>query len=203
MIRILFACGCVLIGLCGAVDALEFVDKLPFNLGFQLGFNIRVVPSRADQSGSLGLGVAVDKVYSDKRKMLSVSGGITNYSTVPVEGVAMAFAVNSYLETGYSRGRAEVTPSTIMPGETATFSAYIFLQSEKPKFAMYTITGRSPLVPDEGVVIEYPPDYSSESLPEYFPETRNEPDVGPDGMVTDWPEPDATYLTDEDLQRAE
>ncbi len=203
MIRILFACGCVLVGLCGAVGALDVVDKLPFNLGFQLGFTIRVVPSRADQSGNLGLGVTVDKVYSDKKKMLSVNGSITNYSTVPVEGVDMAFAVNSYLETGYSRGRAEVTPSTIMPGAMATFSAYIFLQSEKPKFAMYTITGRSPLVPDEGVVIEYPPEYSSGNLPDYYPEARTEPDVGPDGTVTDWPEPDAMYLTDEDLQRVE
>ncbi|MCC8165767.1 MAG: hypothetical protein LIQ31_06380 [Planctomycetes bacterium] len=193
VIRIFLACWCALSILGGASSAGDFVDKLPFNLGFQLGFAIRVVPSRADLSGSLGLGVAVDKVYSDKQKMLSVTGTITNYSTVPVEDVAMAFAVNSYIETGFSRGRAEVAPSTITPGGTATFSAYIFLQSEKPKFAMYTITGRSPLVPDEGVTVEYPQ--------EYFPENGAEvPDAGPGDPAGEWSELEEIYMTDEDLR---
>ncbi|MCC8109512.1 MAG: hypothetical protein LIQ30_10820 [Planctomycetes bacterium] len=199
MIRYPIACGFALFFLCGIVGALEFVDKLPINLGFQLGFAIRVVPSREDRSAVLGLGVTVDKVYSDKRKMLSVNGAITNYNSVPVENIAMDFAVNSYLETGFSRGRADVTPSTIPPGGTARFSAYIFLQSEKPKFAMYTITAQSPLLPDEAVIVDYPPDYMTEYTPEAgtgFIFNIGEP-------VDAWTEPSETILTDEDLQVTE
>lgn len=113
----------------------------PVDFHFQLGFTIHVVPGPNDMSQQLGLGVTSNKVLSDKLHSLVVTGTIVNYGSTPVEGVDMDFAVTSYIGTGTSRGRAVVEPSSIPPGGTASFSVHMNLDSPKPQYAMYTITG--------------------------------------------------------------
>lgn len=117
---------------------------LPVTLGFQLGFNIRVIPGPNDASRELGLGVAVDKIVSDKTRVLVVSGVIANFGDVPRDGVEMRFAVTSYVGTGVSAGKAVIEPTCIAPGGVASFSARIALDSEKPRFAMYAVSACAP-----------------------------------------------------------
>lgn len=117
----------------------------PDGLDFQLGFSVGVAPGPKDASRHLGLVVAPDRIVSDKVRSLAVSGTITNYGSAPCEGVEMVFLVTSYIGA-MSRGRAAVTPSTIPPGGTATFSLHMNLDSEKPRLAMYTVTASTPYV---------------------------------------------------------
>lgn len=119
----------------------------PLDLGFQLGFTTSVIPGPEDTSRELGLGVKVDKILGDKRHSLTITGTITNFSGVSREGIAMHFAVTSYIGTGLSRGGAIVEPDSIPPGGTATFTAFISLDSEKPRYAMYAVTAQSPVLP--------------------------------------------------------
>jgi hypothetical protein len=137
---------------------------LPFN--FQIGFVTDVVPSAADTSAELGLGVVADELVTDKARSLVVRGRITNYSTVPCEGLNMRFAVSSYISTSTSRSTASVSPGTILPGETATFTARVLLGSEKPKLAMYTITATSPVIVREGPPVRHARD--PEQVPKVF-----------------------------------
>lgn len=140
MTRILLVLGFVALLLPSRANGLD----LPFDLGFQLGFDIQVVPSSKDTSRNLCLVVTPHKVRSDKTRALAVSGTIANYSGIPCEGVEMNFAVTSYTGIGTSNDRAVIEPNPIPPGGTATFTAHITLQSENPRFAMYTITAKSP-----------------------------------------------------------
>lgn len=134
---------------------------LPIDLGFQLGFNIQVVPGPNDTSSQLGLVVATHQILSDKEHSLVITGTITNFSDVQYDNVDMQFAVTSYVGTGVSRGRATVQPSTIPPGSSASFSAHISLDSVKPRHAMYTITAQTPVLYDAQPSIEAEPGSSN------------------------------------------
>ncbi len=132
--------GCLAFLLASAACGLEF--HIP-GVDIQLGFGVHVVPGPKDTSQSLCLVVTADKAIGD-RGVLAVSGTITNYSGVPCDGVDMHFAVTSDIGSDTSLGRAVVEPRTIPAGGVATYKAFISLLSEKPHYAMYTITARSP-----------------------------------------------------------
>lgn len=121
---------------------------LPVYLDFNIGFRLRVMPGPDDASRAHCLGVAVDKITTDKKRSLHITGTITNYSGAPCAGVAMRFAVTSHIGIGKSLGTATVTPNDIPPGGAATFNLHLTLDSPRPKFAMYTITADSPAVCD-------------------------------------------------------
>ncbi len=140
------------------VTAGTYGFDLPIDLNFQLGFKIHVIPSPTDTSQKLCLGVATDKIRSDKTQTLAISGTITNYSNVPCDGVEMHFAVTSYVGIGTSNGKAVVEPSSIPPGGTATFIVHISLDSEKPQYAKYTITAQTPPLCGQEAHLETPPD---------------------------------------------
>lgn len=144
---------------------------LPVRLNFQLGFNITVLPGPNDTSGQLGLGVTAGKPISDKVHLLTLTGTITNYSGVPRENIDIHFAVTSYVGIGTSNARATVEPSTIPPGGTATYTAYIPLDSEKPRYAMYTITAQTPMV----VAAEPVPDHADAPAPVEYVEAEEAP----------------------------
>lgn len=145
---------------------------LPIHLNFQLGFQVHVVPAPNDTSHLLGLVVATDKILTDKKHSLVVTGTITNYGGVPCDGVGMHFAVTSYIGTGTSGNWAAVEPSSIPPGGTARFSAHIPLDSAKPRFAMYTITAASPLL----FIQELPVEIVSPAPVEAIEPEREQPD---------------------------
>lgn len=142
--RIMLIAGLAAVLLASGAHGLDV--PLPINLGFRLGFTTQLIPGPNDTSQALGLGVVPEKIMGDKKNLLVVAGTIVNYSDLPCIDVDMHFAVTSYIGTGVSRGRATVVPSTIPPGGTATFSAQINLDSEKPRFAMYTISAKTPIV---------------------------------------------------------
>lgn len=143
---------------------------LPVYLNFNIGFDLRVVPDRGDASRALCLGVSTDKIRTDKQRSLAITGTITNYSGSPCEGVAMRFAVTSHTGIGKSLGTATVTPNHIPPGGTATFNLHLTLDSPRPKFAMYTITARSPALCDWVVSPVPETEFEFESEPEPEPE---------------------------------
>ncbi len=124
---------------------------LPVYLDFNLGFRLRVMPGPDDASRAHCLGVGVDKITTDKKRSLHITGKITNYSGSPCAGVAMRFAVTSHIGIGKSLGTATVTPDYLPPGGTATFNLHLTLDSPRPKFAMYTITAGSPALCDWAV----------------------------------------------------
>lgn len=123
--------------LIGASSAVAL--DLPFQLGFQIGFGIRVLPAANDMSGELGLVVAPDRIRTDRAHFITLTGTISNFSDAAYDGVAMGFAVTSYIGTGVSRGTAVVEPRFIPPGGVAAFTARINLASEKPRFALYAV----------------------------------------------------------------
>ena len=173
MKRLILVCCFTLALLTSGARGLDLNFDLPFDIGFQIGFNTYVVPSEADMSGELGLGVAVDQIITDKLSTLTINGRITNYSSVPCEGVTMRFAVSSYIGTGTTKNTAFVEPSSIAPGGTAAFKARILLDSINPYLAMYTITAVSPAL-FHGATEYY-------QVPEYHqaPEQTAEPFVSP------------------------
>lgn len=173
MNRLLAALICVAILVAPKACGLD-LPGLPIRLNFQLGFNITVLPGPNDTSHQLGLGVTAAKPISDKVHLLTLTGTITNYSGVPRENIDMHFAVTSYVGTGTSNARATVEPSTIPPGGTATYTAYIPLDSEKPQYAMYTITAQTPMV----VVAEPVPAPAAVPEPAEYVEVENAPDPG-------------------------
>lgn len=119
---------------------------LPVYLDFNIGFPLRVVPGPGDASRALCLGVVTDKVVTDKLSSLVVTGVIINFGDAPCEGVEMRFAVDSHVGIGKSLGRAAVTPDCIPPGGVATFNLHMSLDSRNPRFAMYAVTARSPVL---------------------------------------------------------
>lgn len=119
---------------------------LPFDLSFQFGFKVQVVPGQGDMSQALGLVVTPEKIYTDKATSLVITGTIANYSGVVCDGIDMHFAVTSYVGTGINRNRAYVTPNSIIPGGVATFTTHVSLDSERPHLAMYTVTARTPVM---------------------------------------------------------
>lgn len=143
MTRFMLVLSCAAVLWVSDAKAIDMPIVIP---GVQLGFNIRVVPGPKDTSRARGLVVAADKVLSDKRRQIAVTGTITNFSDMPCENVDMRFAVSSYIGTGYDRGIATVQPRTIPPGGTATFSVHISLGAEKPRDAIFTINASSPIV---------------------------------------------------------
>lgn len=165
MLRATFIFGASLILLLADGHALD----LPVDLNFRLGFKIHVIPGPGDMSRALNLLVVPEHIYSDKVRILTVTGYITNYGDVPCEGVAMRFDVTSYVKAGTATRGALVEPNTIPPGGSARFTVHVSLDRAKPKFAMYTVTARSPLVrPTEPeIVLEpMPPPGESVVLPE-------------------------------------
>lgn len=158
------------LALCLAAFVFSFpalaLDIPGVRLGFNLGFAIHVVPAPGDKSNELGLYVSADKIISDKTNSLNITGTITNYGPVPRDGIEMHFAVDSYVGTGTSRGVAAIEPPSLPPGGTAAFTAYISLDSQKPRYARYTLTARqgAPIVvpgpepiPDAFVIIDPEP----------------------------------------------
>lgn len=115
---------------------------LPVDLGFQLGFKIRMAPAPDDASGALGLVVATHEIVSDKVNSLMVAGTITNFSNVARNCVDMRLAVTSYTELGTTRGRAAIEPASIPPWGVATFKAHVYLDNELPRYVLYTVTAQ-------------------------------------------------------------
>lgn len=113
---------------------------LPFDIGFQIGFRVQVIPAPNDISRELGLVVAVHEVVNDTKTHLAVKGSVTNFSDVTYDDIDMHFNVTSYIETSTMKKRAVVQPNRLPPGSTATFNMTMFLDYELPRFAMYTIT---------------------------------------------------------------
>lgn len=126
----------------------ELLDALPVELGFKLGFKVRVVPDRNDHSRQLGLVVAPNKIRTDKARTLSVSGTITNFSDVPYANIDMRIAVTSYVGIGTDRAIAVVEPNRLPPGGTANFITHVSLSNEKPRSVKYTITAAAPPRPE-------------------------------------------------------
>lgn len=129
-------------------SAASALDIPGVRLGFNLGFDIRVVPAPGDKSPELGLYVSADKIISDKARHIAITGTIYNYGPVARDFVELHFAVDSHVGTGISRGAARVEPTTIPPGGSASFTTTISLDSQKPRFARYTLTARpDPVIP--------------------------------------------------------
>lgn len=122
--------------------ALE-LPELPFDLGFQIGFDTTVVPDRKDASKEMGLGVVTEQIITDKVQTLTIVGTLVNYGGIPCEGVEMRFAVTSYTALGKTFGRAEVEPDCIPPQGTARFVLRLTLDNPDPRHAYYTITARN------------------------------------------------------------
>jgi hypothetical protein len=114
----------------------------PTGIEFQAGFRTFVVPSAEDASEKLGLVVIADEIITDMEHSLVVNGRIFNAGEEVREEIRMEFAVTSYVGVGLSRRTAHVTPGTLAPGETAAFKVQMLLQSEKPEYAMYTVTAK-------------------------------------------------------------
>lgn len=137
---------------------------LPGNIALQFGFSVQMVPDADDASQALGLVVTPEQIYSANayNRSLVITGTITNYSELPREGVSMRLAVTSYIETGVSRGSASVTPSSIPPGGTASFTANISLDNDRPRLARYTVSAHGPTGYVQGQVVSAP--VSSDSV---------------------------------------
>ncbi len=114
--------------------------ELPFDLNFNVGFAIDVVPDSNDASLANGLLVTAEQILSDKSRTLSITGTIANCSDAPKTNVGMTFAVTSYTGIGKSFARARVEPSTIPPGGSSRFEVLVILDSENPRHALYTVT---------------------------------------------------------------
>lgn len=144
MKKILITIGMAALAATATARGFDLNVDLPFDIGFQIGFTVEVVPSEADTSHYLGLGVTADEIITDKVESLIIHGRITNYGDVPVEGLAMRFAVSSHIHTGMDKSTAFLSSDTVPPRSSVAYTARVQLSGMYPKYAMYTITARSP-----------------------------------------------------------